>query len=220
MSAGLSVSPTTDPLATLREYRALAPWGLRDLAVLAGGILDTSGVVPLNAAARSRPSERGIRFYVARRLVNPPDGRGTAAVYSYRHLLQILAIKLRQMEGATLDALVKEFSDLTGDVVERRVAAALGPSLPRPAQLALVQEQGTGRGRVGRAVLAWLAPVEAAGNAGASGSGTLCRRIAVAPGVEVLIDEQHPALRLVGREGDTTAIAEAVRRALVALVAP
>src|SRR5215204_610781 len=131
----MSSGTPPDPLTTLREYRALAPWGLRDLAALAGGILDASGIVPLNAAARTRPSERGIRFYVARGLVNPPDGRGTAAVYSYRHLLQVLAIKLRQMEGVTLDTLVKEFHDVTGDVIERRVAAALGPSLPRPDQL-------------------------------------------------------------------------------------
>ena len=99
----LRTSP--NPLATLREYRALAPWGLRDLAGLAAGLLDASGVVPVNAAARARPSERTIRFYVTRGLVSPPDGRGTAAVYSYRHLLQVLAIKLRQMEGATLEAL-------------------------------------------------------------------------------------------------------------------
>src|SRR5207237_5357428 len=106
-----------DPLATLREYRALAPWGLRDLAALAGGILDASGVLPVNAAARARPSERTIRFYVARGLVSPPDGRGTAAVYSYRHLLQVLAIKLRQMEGATLESMLKEFAGLTGDLI-------------------------------------------------------------------------------------------------------
>src|SRR5215212_3089102 len=148
-----------DPLTTLREYRALAPWGLRDLAALAGGILDASGVVPVNAAARARPSERTIRFYVARSLVSPPDGRGTAAVYSYRHLLQVLAIKLRQMEGATLETMTREFADLTGDVIERRVAGVLGPALPRPERLALLQAPGTGRGRVGRALLGWLAPV-------------------------------------------------------------
>ena len=199
-----------DPLATLREYRALAPWGLRDLAALAGGILDASGVVPVNAAARARPSERTIRFYVARGLVSPPDGRGTAAVYSYRHLLQVLAIKLRQMEGATLESMVKEFAGLTGDLIERRAASALGPGLPPPAQLPLLRTPGTGRGRVGRAVLAWLAPVEGLG-AGSS----VCRRIAIAPGVEVLIDEQHPALRL---NGDPSVIAEAVRQALGAVV--
>ena len=199
-----------DPLTTLREYRALAPWGLRDLAALAGGILDASGVVPVNAAARARPSERTIRFYVARGLVSPPDGRGTAAVYSYRHLLQVLAIKLRQMEGATLESMLKEFAGLTGDLIERRAATALGPGLPPPDHLPLLRTPGTGRGRVGRAVMAWLAPVE-----GLTAASSSCRRIAVAPGVEVLIDEQHPALRL---NGDTAVIAETLRQALASVV--
>ena len=203
-------SPSSDPLTTLREYRALAPWGLRDLAALAGGILDASGVVPVNAAARARPSERTIRFYVARGLVSPPDGRGTAAVYSYRHLLQVLAIKLRQMEGATLESMLKEFAGLTGDLIERRTASALGPGLPPPEQLPLLRTPGTGRGRVGRAVMAWLAPVE-----GVATASSTCRRIPVAPGVEVLMDEQHPALRL---NGDPAVIAEALRQALASVV--
>ena len=87
-------------------------------------------MVPVNAAARARPSERTIRFYVGRGLVSPPDGRGTAAVYSYRHLLQVLAIKLRQMEGATLEALTRELTGLTGDLIERRVASPSAPGCP------------------------------------------------------------------------------------------
>jgi hypothetical protein len=131
-------------------------------------------------------------------------------VYSYRHLLQVLAIKLRQMEGATLESMVKEFAALTGDLIERRAASALGPGLPPPGQLPLLRTPGTGRGRVGRAVLAWLSPVE-----GMSAASSTCRRIAVAPGVEVLIDEQHPALRL---NGDSAIIAEALRQALMSVV--
>jgi DNA-binding transcriptional MerR regulator len=200
-----------DPLTTLREYRALAPWGLRDLTALAAGILDASGVIPVNAAARAQPSERTIRFYIARGLVSPPEGRGTAAVYSYRHLLQVLAIKLRQMEGATLETMIREFADLTGDLIERRTAAALGAGLPRPDRLRLLQGPGTGRGRVGRAVLGWLAPAEEAGES------AVCRRVIVSPGIEVLIDEQHPVIRL---NGDTTAIAEALRQAIAGLVSP
>jgi MerR HTH family regulatory protein len=211
VTAGATSASPSDPLTTLREYRALAPWGLRDLAALASGILDASGIVPVNAAARALPSERTIRFYVARGLVSPPDGRGTAAVYSYRHLLHVLAIKLRQMEGATLEALTREFTDLTGDQIERRVAGVLGPRLPRPDRLPLLKAPGTGRGRVGRAVLGWLAPVEGAT------SGAVCHRLNVAPGVEVLIDQQHPAIRL---NGDTAAIAEAFRQALAGLVTP
>jgi hypothetical protein len=212
MTAGLSVAAPPDPLATLREYSALAPWGLRDLAALSAGVLDASGVVPVNAAARARPSQRTIRFYVARGLVSPPDGRGTAAVYSYRHLLQVLAIKLRQMEGATLETMTREFAGLTGDLIERRVAGVLGPALPRPDRLALLQAPGTGRGRVGRAVLGWLAPVE-----GAAGAASSCRRIPLGPGIEVLVDERHPVLRL---NGDIAAITEVFRQALAGLVAP
>jgi DNA-binding transcriptional MerR regulator len=211
VTAGAAPGAHADPLATLREYRTLAPWGLRDLAALAAGILDASGVVPVNAAARAQPSERTIRFYVARGLVSPPEGRGTAAVYSYRHLLQVLAIKLRQMEGATLDTITRELAELTGDLVERRAAGVLGAGLPSPERLRLLQTPGTGRGRVGRAVLGWLAPSEAAGES------AVCRRVVVSPGIEVIIDEQHPVIRL---NGDMAAIAETLRKAIAGLVTP
>jgi Predicted transcriptional regulators len=210
MTAGV-VSAPADPLATLREYRTLAPWGLRDLAALAGGILDASGVVPVNAAARARPSERTIRFYVARGLVSPPDGRGTAAVYSYRHLLQVLAIKLRQMEGATLETMTREFAGLTGDLIERRVAGVLGSALPRPERLALLQAPGTGRGRVGRAVLGWLTPVELGGGPARRAGASPSRRDR-GPGGR--------AASVIRLNGDVAAIAEAFRQALAGLVAP
>ena len=58
--------------------------------------------------------------------------------------------------------------------------------------------------------MAWLAPVE-----GLSAGSSTCRRIQVAPGVEVLMDEQHPALRL---NGDPAVIAEAFRQSLATLV--
>lgn len=212
MTAGSPVAPSpTDPLTTLREYRALAPWGLRDLSAVAGAILEASGVVPVNAAAAARPSERTIRFYVMRELVSPPDGRGTAAVYSYRHLLQVLAVKLRQMEGAALETIAREAAGFTGDVVERRVAAALGASLVAPGGLRLLQDPGTARGRVGRALQGWITPPERAADAGPSH----CRRIPVAAGVEVLMDEQHPILRM---GADPEAIAGALRGALAELM--
>src|SRR5207244_667426 len=145
-----------DPLHVLREDRDLAPWNLRDLSVVVGAVLDASAVTPINAAARAAPSERTIRFYVTRGLVSPPEGRGTAATYSYRHFLQLLAIKLRQMEGATLAAITKDMHDQTGDVLERRCAQVLGTSLPTPDRLPLKGAEGMPRGRSGRALTAWL----------------------------------------------------------------
>src|SRR2546426_8964162 len=142
----------TDPLHVLREYRNLAPWNLRDLAGLVGAVLDGSAITPINAAARAQPRERTVRFYVTKRLVSPPEGRGTAATSSYRHFLQLLWIKLRQMEGGTLAAITKEMQDQTGDVLERRAAQVLGPSLTSPDRLPLRGRGAPPRGKSGRAL--------------------------------------------------------------------
>lgn len=58
-----------------------------------------------------------------------PDGTGTAATYHYRHLLQLLTVKIRQREGQSLEAIKKEVRTLTGDVLEKRVAGSLEPAL-------------------------------------------------------------------------------------------
>jgi len=194
LPAGLASLSGADPLIALRAYRALAPWSLRDLASLAGALLEASNIVPVNAAARALPGERTIRFYVARGLVSPPEGRGTAATYGYRHLLQVLAIKLRQMEGATLDSLGKELAELAGDMLERRVASVLGPALPMPERVLAGPGTHEPRGRVARAMQSAL-PVP-----GQAPRPTTCRRVPCGPGVELLVDERHPALQLPGAE--------------------
>lgn len=200
-----------DPLHVLREYRNLAPWNLRDLSVLVGAVLDASAVTPINAAARAAPSERTIRFYVTRGLVSPPEGRGTAATYSYRHFLQLLAIKLRQMEGATLAAITKDMQDNTGDVLERRCAQVLGTSLPTPDRLPLKGAEGMPRGRSGRALTAWL--TRDAGKE--TGGPTTWRRIPVTRGVELHVDADHPLARL---GSDDDGLAEMIRQAISKLL--
>ena len=203
----------SDPLLTLREYAKLAPWNIRDLAALAGAVLDASGVTPINAAAQSHPSDRTIRFYVAKQLMSAPEGRGTAATYGYRHLLQLFAIKLRQMEGTTLSGIAKELAESPGDVLEKRVASALG-NLPSLDRLDL-QPRVAPRGRVRRAFPQW----------GPEGNGHRALdvpsreapagawyRIALADGVELEVRTDHPTARseqLRRRLGD--AVARAVR---------
>lgn len=194
LPSGLASLSGADPLVALRAYRALAPWSLRDLAALAGALLEASNIVPVNAAARALPGERTIRFYVARGLVSPPEGRGTAATYGYRHLLQVLVIKLRQMEGATLDSLGRELAELAGDMMERRVASALGPALPMPERVLAGPGKHEPRGRVARAMQSAL-PVP-----GQPPRPTTCRRVPCGPGVELLLDERHPALQVPGAE--------------------
>jgi len=203
--------PQHEPLHALREYRNLAPWNLRDLASLVGAVLDASAITPINAAARAQPSERTIRFYVTKGLVSPPEGRGTAATYSYRHFLQLLWIKLRQMEGTTLAAITKEMKDQTGDILERRAAQTLGASLPVPDRLPLTSKGTPPRGKSGRALTAWLTrdamrdPEEASS----------WRRIPVGRGIELHLETAHPLARV--GPGDAT-VAEAVRQALAKLL--
>ena len=117
------------PVAQLRVHAKQAPWNARGLAAHATALVDAAGVKPTNAAARAALTARAVRFYVANGLLGRPDGRGTAATYGYRHLLQLLAIKIRQREGQTLDVIKRELAEQTGDALERRVAQVLAPAL-------------------------------------------------------------------------------------------
>jgi DNA-binding transcriptional MerR regulator len=174
-------------------------------------VLQASAITPINAAARATPSQRTIRFYVARGLVSPPEGRGTAATYTYRHFLQLLCIKLRQMEGATLAAITRDMEDQTGDVLERRAAQTLGTALPPPDRLSLRGGEGLPRGRSGRAINAWLSrDVEREPSTPSS-----WRRIPVGRGVELHLDADHPLARLGPEEAG---VAEMVRQALAKLL--
>ena len=151
--------------------------------------------MPVNAAARALPGERTIRFYVARGLVSPPEGRGTAATYGYRHLLQVLAIKLRQMEGATLESLAQGTGGAGGRHAgaTRRQRAGAGPA-DAGARAGRTPGTHEPRGRVARAMQSALP------SPGQPPQPTTCRRVPCGPGVELLLDERHPALQLPGAE--------------------
>ena len=162
------------PVHLLRVHARHAPWNARGLAAQdvdqcgiahAASLVDSAGVKPTNASARATPSARAVRFYVANGLLDRPEGAGTAATYGYRHLLQLLAIKIRQREGQTLDAIKVEMKETTGDALERRVAASLAPALAL--QLDPVQQHAN-------PVAAW-------------------RRISIADGIELHVRDDSPA---------------------------
>jgi hypothetical protein len=143
----------------------------------------------------------------------PPDGRGTAATYSYRHLLQLLVIKLRQMEGAPLSNIAQEIKEQTGDVIERRVAAALGPNIAPPSRLNLRDPTAT-RGRAGRAIHTWNALGKIADDGSETGKRfvtTKWHRIPIVRGLELNVHEGHPVAKHIVRSPE---IADAVRLAV------
>lgn len=156
------------PVLLLRAHARHAPWNARGLAAHAAALVDAAHVRPTNASARAMPSARAVRFYVANGLLDRPEGAGTAATYGYRHLLQLLAIKVRQREGQTLEAIKQEMRDVTGDALERRVAQSLAP--------ALALQMDTPGTRDGDPMASW-------------------RRIPIADGVELHVREDSPASR-------------------------
>lgn len=156
------------PVALLRAHARHAPWNARGLAAHATALVDAAGMRPTNSSARATPSARAIRFYVANGLLDHPEGKGTAATYHYKHLLQLLAIKIRQREGQTLDVIKQELSGQQGDQLEKRVAASLAPALGNGFATAALQEDA---GPVG-----W-------------------RRMSVGDGIELHVREDLPAAR-------------------------
>jgi DNA-binding transcriptional MerR regulator len=128
------------PVPLLRAHSRHAPWNARGLAAHATALVDAAAMRPTNAAARAEPSARAVRFYVAGGLLDRPDGTGTAATYNYRHLLQILFIKVRQREGQTLEKIKRELIGLTGDALERRVATSLAPALGARADVVVASD--------------------------------------------------------------------------------
>ena len=139
------------PIALLRAHARHAPWNARGLAAHVTALVDAAGVRPTNASARAAPSARSIRFYVANGLLERPEGTGTAATYNYRHFLQLLAIKIRQREGVTLETIKKEMKDVTGDALERRVATSLAAGARRDGRDAQAGERRRARPRAGGA---------------------------------------------------------------------
>ncbi len=128
------------PVALLRAHAQHAPWNARGLAAHVTALVDAAGIRPTNASARAAPSARSVRFYVASGLLDRPEGTGTAATYNYRHLLQLLAIKIRQREGQSLEKIKQEIQDVTGDALERRIATSLAPALDAGADTAVAHD--------------------------------------------------------------------------------
>lgn len=86
----------------LHRYRD-AEFSLEELAAAAGRLLRRLEVRSGDARVAAAPDERSIRFYQTAGIVDPPlryDGR--RAVYGFRHLLQLLAVKKLQQDGQPL----------------------------------------------------------------------------------------------------------------------
>jgi DNA-binding transcriptional MerR regulator len=73
--------------------------GVAELADHVGRILTESGPTQERGTVSEVPDERTIRYYLSEGLISPAEEKqGTASVFGYLHLLQLLAVKKLQAE--------------------------------------------------------------------------------------------------------------------------
>ena len=107
-----------------------ATWDLAGLVAAARALLERTKTRSDDERVNALPDERTVRYYQTSGLVDRPlryDGR--VAVYGFRHLLQILAVKLLQAQGHTLAQVQRSLAGISTAALE----GAVGPSLGAPA---------------------------------------------------------------------------------------
>jgi DNA-binding transcriptional MerR regulator len=106
----------------LEPYRKRTDLRLEELIAVANGLLPEVAGTPHHGKARERLDERSVRYYVAETLVDRPLGyAGTAALYGFRHLLQLLVIKRLQSDGLPLRA-IRHFTAQPDAELEARLS--------------------------------------------------------------------------------------------------
>lgn len=117
-------------------YRS-AELDLAGLVDAAQHILGCIAPIASDARVAALPDARTIRYYQTAGLIGKPlryDGR--QAVYGYRHLLEVVAVKLLQARGLTLAQVQRALATATLAEIEAAVSDALAAAGPSPAPAA------------------------------------------------------------------------------------
>src|SRR5271166_5033218 len=122
-------------------------WTIGELAELAAAALAADPAPPANGRVTPVPNDRLIRWYGTVGLVDPPLSRtGRIARYGRRHLLQLVAVKRRQADGAPLAQIQAEligapdaYLESVARLPEPGAAAAARSEQPPPGQPPLDQ---------------------------------------------------------------------------------
>src|SRR5215213_4015611 len=109
-----------DALEKMRGERFV---GVAELASEATKILMESGPAQPRGTVTEVPDERTVRYYLTEGLVSPAEEKqGTASVFGYRHLLQLLVVKKLQSEHLP----IRKIRDLVDGRTERELERLLG----------------------------------------------------------------------------------------------
>jgi DNA-binding transcriptional MerR regulator len=109
--------------SSLEKMRHTKFVGVAELAGEAARILTESGLAQERGTVSEVPDERTIRYYLTEGLVPPAeDKQGTASVFGYRHLLQLLVVKKLQSQHLP----IRQIRNLVDGRTERELERLLG----------------------------------------------------------------------------------------------
>ncbi len=118
------------------EQRETSPlWTIDELGQEVQRALSEGYNEPANRQIRAIPDRRTIRYYTTLGLLDGPARmRGRTALYSRRHLLQVVAIKRLQARGLALATIQEELAGLPDS--ELAAHACMSPTTPAPLRAA------------------------------------------------------------------------------------
>jgi DNA-binding transcriptional MerR regulator len=109
--------------SSLEKMRQMRFIGAAELASEAAKILSESGPAQARGTVSELPDERTIRYYLTEGLLSPAeDKQGTASVFTYRHLLELLVVKKLQSEHLP----IRKIRGLVNGRTERELERLLG----------------------------------------------------------------------------------------------
>jgi DNA-binding transcriptional MerR regulator len=114
----------------LEAARAAKYVGAAGLAEAAARILaESGGARQGRGTVTELPDERTVRYYITEGLIPPAEEKqGTASVFVYRHLLQLLVVKKLQADGLPIRAIRELAAGKTERQLERLLGAEQGQS--------------------------------------------------------------------------------------------
>jgi DNA-binding transcriptional MerR regulator len=109
--------------AQMEKIRGQKYIGVVELANRAAGILAEIGTTQDRGTVSVMPDERTLRYYLAEGLISPAtEKQGTASVFDYTHLLQLLVVKKLQSEHLP----IRKIKELVQGRSERELERLLG----------------------------------------------------------------------------------------------
>jgi DNA-binding transcriptional MerR regulator len=109
--------------AQLEKIRSQRYIGVVELANQAARILAEIGTTQDRGTVSEMPDERTLRYYLAEGLLSPAtEKQGTASVFGYVHLLQLLVVKKLQSEHLP----IRKIKELVNGRTERELERLLG----------------------------------------------------------------------------------------------